>query len=552
MSDTAKQSPLGVNSFNAVLLVKGLRLNPVHVSYVGTSQRFATQKFTEYTFGKLCANTVLRMQTYGINAAYFGNTEGTPTNTVYNNLINIGGGIGSLTPVTLTSLVVEDNPTDPYYDFLGPGIYVVINFSGKNTHFSPGNYLRINGADPAGYNGNWLIYKIAHTDSDYTLYIKNSANYELASNPGTVYYDTQIPALGNSKSLLYTWEKLIGPYGSGTDTYGLKDKKGWGGSLYKNNTRAGGYSSSPDSSNYVTQWGFIRLFALQAWQEFNYNSTLEQGTEENPAGYRDFLQSFQSCYGFMSYTNDIIIPVDNSSTFLKGTYSNINDLISADVSGVSLATKAFGQDLIASGKAINLEKIDTFGLPSNLLKTLVQYNALTKNVSLAIIASGIPTNELGELLGSINPPTIEQEQKLYAAFCLVVGDSLTEALIPLNCKTQGLESLADLLNPKKLFPNSYSSLTVPLYNASQQLQNITNSKTYYLIYKDGGTNPQLTGTQVLEQIGVLTPLGEPPIIEKPANIITDTTPENITSATNITGRVTAGSLTTGIGSAQLD
>lgn len=515
MSDTAKQSPLGVNSFNSVMLAQGLHINPTQVSYVGTSHGFAS-----YSLGKLCSETVLRVLTYAINAGY-NNTD--LTESVYNNLISIGGAVGSVTPSSLTSLVVSDNPVDPYYDLLGPGTYVVITVAGANQYFSEGSYLRINGAVPSGYNGNWLVYKIIPGTSNYVIYIKNTADYGSASTVGVVYYDAACPALGNAKSLVYTWEKLIGPYGTGTPNLG--DTQGWGGNLYK-------------YGNPATQWGYIRLLALQAWQEWNYNSTQETGSEENPAGYRDFLQSFQSCYAYMNYTNDIIVPVDNSSTFLEGTYSNMNDLITADVTGVSLATKSFGQDLINVGKAINLEKIDTFGMPSNLLQTLSQNNALTRNVSLAIIASGLPTNELGEILGSINPPTVEQEQKLYSAFSIVVGDSLSEVLIPLNCNTAGLESLADLLNPKKLFPNSYETLTVPLYNASQQQQAITNSKTYYLIYKDGGVNPQLTGTQVVEQIGTITVAGEPPIVQTPIN------------TTNNTNRALGGSTATGNGQVQ--
>jgi hypothetical protein len=262
--------------------------------------------------------------------------------------------------------------------------------------------------------------------------------------------------------------------------------------------------------------------------EFNYNSTLTSGDDANPAGYRDFFQTFTSASGFISYSNSAILPVDNSKTFLEGTYSNMNDLISGDITGISLATKAFGQDLIALGKAFNLATIETFGLPSNLLKTLVQHNALTQNVSLAIVATGINTSELGELVGNISPPTIEQERKLYTAFYITVGDSLKEALIPLNCKTQGLESLADLLNPKKMFPNSYTTLTVPLYNTTQQP---TNSKTYYPIYVNGGVNPNLNSSAVMEQIGVQTPVGTPPIIE-PAPILADNTALSMTDTPN--------------------
>ena len=63
-------------------------------------------------------------------------------------------------------------------------------------------------------------------------------------------------------------------------------------------------------------------------------------------------------------------------------------------------------------------------------------------------------------------PTKLQEQQLYGAYSIIVGVDLANILIPLNCSTNGLTSLVDLLNPQKLFPTSYKSLTVPLYNSA--------------------------------------------------------------------------------------
>ena len=42
MSDTGKQSPLGVKSLNALLNVQGLQINPKFVSWAGTSQSFGS------------------------------------------------------------------------------------------------------------------------------------------------------------------------------------------------------------------------------------------------------------------------------------------------------------------------------------------------------------------------------------------------------------------------------------------------------------------------------------------------------------------------------
>jgi hypothetical protein len=517
MSDTGKQSPLGVNSLNALLNVQGLQINPKFASWVGSSQSFGS-----YSFGRVCQDTVLRVITHAIHEGYVGHTDitgtdGWPTQTVYNNLISIGGGTNAIPITSITSGVISGTEQF-YFDVVYNQSFVLV----------PGTYIRINGASPAGYNGNWMI----ETGSAGTFRIYSTAAYGV-STTGSFVIDTQVPGLGNAKSMVYTWEEMIGRFGTGTFTLG--DYKGWGGSLYKNN-RPLPVSSSPDTANPATQWAYIRLMALQAWMEFNYNSTLELGNSLNPAGYRDFVQQWQSAYGFIGYSNNAILSVDNSKDFLEGTYSNMNDLITADITNVSLATKAFGQDLIALGKAIDLSTIATYGLPSNLLKTLVKYNALTKNLSLAIISAGIPVDELGAIISNIEQPTIDQERKLYAAYYITVGDTLNEVLVPLNCKTTGLSSLADLLNPAKMFPNSYKTLTVQLYNTGTQ-NGAQNSKIAFPIYNSSGTvNSDLTSTQVLNQIGTQTPAGTPLInnIVPAAPVITD----NLTELNNITQAIT--------------
>lgn len=453
MSDTGKQSPLGVNVNNALLTAEGFTINPQFASWVGSSRNFP-----DYSFGRICQETVLRVLTWAIHQGYYGNPDGRMTKITMDNIITIGNGT---TRIPITSIVSGQIPgTDQYY--------FEVTYNNPNIIITVGQYIRITGAAPDGYNGNWLVSEVVNT-SKFRIY--TTAFYGVSTAPGVFIVDTQVPGLGNAKPMVYTWEWLNGPYGTGK--FNLGDSTGWGGSTYQDR-------------NPAIQWAYIRLLALQAWMEFNYNSTLERGNYENPQGYRDFIQSFQNAAGFISYSNDAILPIDNSKDFLDGTFSNMNDLITADITNVNLALKAWGQDLIALGKALDLSSIDNFGMPSALLKTLAKYNAITKNLGLAIVSAGIPTNALGTILSNLEQPTIEQERKLYATFVLTVGDSLTEILIALNCKTAGLESLADLLDPKKLFPNSYKSLTVPLYRDNNTP--ITTTTT------TSPTNPNITPT----------------------------------------------------------
>ena len=50
---------------------------------------------------------------------------------------------------------------------------------------------------------------------------------------------------------------------------------------------------------------------------------------------------------------------------------------------------------------------------------------------------------------------------MYLAMTKITGNDLTQVLTALNVTTVGIETMADLLNPLKLFPNSYQSLTAP-------------------------------------------------------------------------------------------
>lgn len=307
-----------------------------------------------------------------------------------------------------------------------------------------------------------LTYSI---NDAYTRGQVNSVTYKNLISIGS----TTIPALGNSPPSTFNW--------TGYPAWSPQ----WG--------------TSP-STREITQWGYVRLFALQGYNEFNYNS----GLSDDSGAYKDFLSGFMTSYSFIEYSNDAILSVNNSQTFLDGTYSNMDDLITGDITGVSVATTIFGQDLIASGKAINLQTIATFGLPSNLLLTLQKNNALTRSVSLALIASGIAVTELEQILNDVSSVTKEQERKIYGAFGIILGQDLKDVLIPLNCKTAGLESLADLLNPLKLFPNSYQTLTVPVYNT---VGGPANSKIYYPIYVNDGLNSQLRSPTAVQQTGVV-------------------------------------------------
>ena len=227
------------------------------------------------------------------------------------------------------------------------------------------------------------------------------------------------------------------------------------------------YTSAFTGQN--ASYGFLRLIALQANNEFNIG------------GYPKFLSTFMSCNGRRAQVNNTIQSMTAATKFLDGTYSNMNDLITGDIAGVNLSTFYWGQDLIRVGRALDLSMIDKFGEPSVLLKTLSKNRAITKALNLVLVSAGFTSNTLSQLINT-DIATPDQQKLLYATFTLIQGNDLQDVLIPLNCQTPNLTTLADLLDPKKLFPNSFGSLSYPVYNA---IKLPTNSKTYHLIYAGG-------------------------------------------------------------------
>ena len=361
----------------------------------------------------------------------------------------------------------------------------------------------------------------SHTTSTYTpgtlvtdtclnyLTLAIKAGYDtLGVNLNTATYgnliaigSSTIPALGNSKPPTFTW---IGPANTGDSTSTAAQEIAW--YPYTATATTNTYPSTNPTprqwsdltqttySPVITQHGWIRVFALQAWNEFNWNG-LPGATS---VSYKDFINSFQITSGFLDNSNRTVNTLTNASTFLKNTYSNNNDLMTADLTGVNLATTAFGQDLINTGKVIDLSNISKFGLPSILLRTLNKYNSVTNSLSYALLSSGLSASDINNIISGNLVPTQTQEQQIYGSFSVIENQDLVNILIPLNCTTVGLTSLIDLLNLQKLFPNSYQSLTVPIYNSAP---GPTNAKTYYSIYDNGGVNSQLSNPQVIEAIG---------------------------------------------------
>jgi hypothetical protein len=237
---------------------------------------------------------------------------------------------------------------------------------------------------------------------------------------------------------------------------------------------------APDYDKYFSN-GFIGCLAQQAYNEL-FTGQFNQ--------YNSIVSAIQLYSSSSEQSNTQIASFTNSKTYMSGNFSNINDLTTNDLSGVNQSFRIWGNDLINTGKVIDLSNIHKFGTPSILLLTLQKYGALTPAVGLALQYAGLSTSDLAKICSPTYTPTPEEEKKIYQSFTYISGNDLyglnQGVTLQLNCRLNNIRTLADLLDPQYLFPNSYLGLTIPQYRADT-----TTSKTYYFIYVNGGVNPQV-------------------------------------------------------------
>jgi hypothetical protein len=206
--------------------------------------------------------------------------------------------------------------------------------------------------------------------------------------------------------------------------------------------------------------------------------TTAAGTYLGSGDFGKFAQAFGAAQGYISLTNGIINSAVNvnSDDFLGPTYSGMNNLISGDIGKVNLAFPAFGADLANIGGAVKFARVDQIGTPASLLQNLAEagnmINGSTPCVTTALQAQGLSDRNIADLVNNnvqslFNPNGLTANQfdvlqkAAYPALVNVTGDCLTEVLSILDCTTPNIATMADLLNPVKLYPTSFSSLTLP-------------------------------------------------------------------------------------------
>jgi len=176
-----------------------------------------------------------------------------------------------------------------------------------------------------------------------------------------------------------------------------------------------------------------------------------------------FEQVLSSAQAFVSQTNQLIITTINANAATNTTgFTSQDNLSTGGVSSVSQAFKALGADLAQLGFLIDLNNLNNLGNPSALLRQIATVSSSTPALNTALLNVGIPA-ALVDNLSSANF-TDQQQQLIYQAMTQITGTKLTQILNLLRVTTSGITTMADLLNPVKIFPRSFQTLTAPTAN----------------------------------------------------------------------------------------
>jgi hypothetical protein len=186
-----------------------------------------------------------------------------------------------------------------------------------------------------------------------------------------------------------------------------------------------------------------------------------------------FAQAFSAARGYVDQTNQFIISAANANEYLGPTFTNLDDMITGDLTKVSLALPELGEDFSQLGNLIDLANIQHLGEPAALLQQLNKVgnmgNSTLPCVQVALEMAGLNQTDITDLISDnreslFNPNGLSAnqfdrlQQKAYQGMNMVSGDCLADVLAILDVTTPGIGDMADLLDPAKIFPNSYPSL----------------------------------------------------------------------------------------------
>lgn len=198
--------------------------------------------------------------------------------------------------------------------------------------------------------------------------------------------------------------------------------------------------------------------------------------------------------GYAQLADSFINAAERGANYLEETFTDLENVISGDWSGVNIDFESIGEDIAKLGNTINWENLSNLGSPGQLLANIefggtlgplydsignIEVDEQTAKAIGATITTAVATQLSG---GTINvkslgldivqiarrgkdlPPSFQSQ--LYTVFDDLTPEEVRQVKAILGNTQDAIVKGSDLLDPKKLLPSSYTTLTAPLQTAS--------------------------------------------------------------------------------------
>ncbi len=176
-----------------------------------------------------------------------------------------------------------------------------------------------------------------------------------------------------------------------------------------------------------------------------------------------FGQIYNTAAGYLGTANQFInsnLNVGGLANTFGALTGGMDNIITGGFNQISQSFAQFGSDLAGLGQLIDLKNLPNLGSPAALVSQLASVGGLVPGVESALRSIGLDSSNLLKLTSGQFPGITDVANKLlYDKMTEITGVDLNQVKAVLGVTTGNIQSMADLLDPKKLFPNSYQTLT---------------------------------------------------------------------------------------------
>lgn len=207
-----------------------------------------------------------------------------------------------------------------------------------------------------------------------------------------------------------------------------------------------------------------------------------------------FTQHFNSADGLVAGSNQFITSLTSFAGETFSSYSQ-NSLMTSAFADTNLALPDFGADLVDMGNIVDLNDLSNLGNPLSLVKNLSQQAGGIAVLNKSLLNAGINPDSLNTLVTSTDVSALTNEtvgnslgsgglarmdsggtglsglssltastdsglmKTVYEAMGNVTNEDLDQVQAILGSDVKGLTSMQDMLDPSKIMPRSYPSMT---------------------------------------------------------------------------------------------